>query len=150
MNLLGFLPDVLKTIGKALPIPGLSAVIDAIAPDKIAQLPPETQLALTTGLQKHEEAMRNADLEELKTYISESLAEIGSSDKFTSRARPTGVYAATFITTALALGLLWGVKLDTGAVATLLVPLWGSAAYYTANRTKEKLAALGTAPGGSS
>lgn len=140
MNLLGLIPDVLKTIGKITGIGIFNDAGDALAPEKVSALPPETQLALTTALQKHQEAMRGFDIEELKTYISESLAEINSTDKYTSRARPTGVYAATIITFLMAVGMLCGIKLDTSAVAELMLPLWGSAGYYTYSRTKEKLA----------
>lgn len=142
MNLLDILKPVLSTIGDITHIGIFNTAADAIGGDQMKALPPETQLALETALQKHEEAMRSLDIEELKTFISESLAEINSTDKYTSRARPTGVYAATIITAMMATGMLFGVKLDTGAIVVLLAPLWGSAGYYTFNRTKEKLATI--------
>lgn len=81
-------------------------------------------------------------IEEIKVFISESLAMINSSDKFTSRARPMGVYAATLITTMLAIGLMFEIKIDTVAILTLLAPLWGNAAYYTKSRSDEKRATM--------
>jgi len=142
MNLLSFLPGVLKTIGDITGIGIIKDAANALSPDQVKALPPDVQAQLQQAAMKHEEAMRAADLEDLKAFISESMAEINSADKYTSRARPTGVYAATLITTILAVGMLWGVKLDTGAVVTLMVPLWGSAAYYTSQRTAEKIAAI--------
>lgn len=143
MNFLNILSDGLKIIGGILPIPGLKEVAEAISPDKI---PTEKQAEVQLALFKHQENMAAFEIEKLRTQIdemkisvSESLAMIQSSDKFTSRARPMGVYAATFITVMLAVGMMFEIKLDTGAIVSLLVPLWGSASFYTYNRTQEKL-----------
>ena len=136
MDIKSILGDVLNVAGS---VTGIGILKDAATALNGANIPPEQQEQIQEALMKHQEVMGQQRIDELKEFISESLAEINSSDKYTSRARPTGVYAATLITTILAVGMLWGVKLDTGAVATLLVPLWGSAAYYTYNRTQEKI-----------
>jgi hypothetical protein len=149
MNLLGFLPDVLKTIGSITGIDIIKKAGEALGDGgEVSKLPPETQLALQTALQKHEETMRGFDVEELKAVVQESVGEISSSDKFTSRARPMGVYCATAITTLMAIGvficMVNGKPIDLGAIGaitSLIVPMWGYGAWYTTNRTKEKMAA---------
>lgn len=97
----------------------------------------------------------NIKLEELSNdafrgLVSLELAALKSPDKYVRRARPTGLYIAYAVTGVLALTQsvmliiaavngadpIW---MDTGAVATLLLPLYGNAAYYQYNRTQEKL-----------
>lgn len=156
MAFLDILSGAIKTVGSVLHIPGSDQLADAIKPDNI---PPEKQAELQAALLVHEEKMKALGIEELKVGIdklraetedmkavaAESLAMIQSPDKYTSRARPTGVYAATVITAALAVAMICGVKLDTGEIVTLLAPLWGSASFYAYQRTREKLAAQRTA-----
>lgn len=138
------LPGVLKTVGGILGLPVLGQAGDTLA---ATQLTPAQQVALTTALQQHEEAMAAVSLEELKTVMSESLAEIASPDKYVARARPTGLYLA-YLATAVCVGaLVAGVKLDTGALVTLIAPCWGQAAWYTWNRTQEKLGTATTPKG---
>jgi hypothetical protein len=136
MNLLGLLPKVLAVIAK---VTGLDVVKQAGEALAGAQLSPEKQAELQEALATHEEKLKELGIEELKAVMSESLAEINSSDKFTSRARPFGVYVACVITAALAVAEIAGVKLDTGAVVTLIAPLWGQTAWYTYQRTREKM-----------
>jgi len=143
MNFLKLLGGAVGTIGDITGIDALKNFSKMIDEDKI---PPEQKLLLETALLAHQEKMESFAIdklkienETLKIQISEALAMIQSSDKYTSRARPTGVYAATLITFILAVAMIFGIKLDNGAIATLLVPLWGSAAFYTYNRTKEKI-----------
>ena len=142
MNLFSLLPAILKTVGNVL---GIGVVKDAGAALASAQLSPDQQAALQTAMLAHEEAMANISLDQLKATLSESLAEITSPDKFVSRARPTGLYVAYVGTLALIIATILSVKVDSGAIITLLAPMWGQAAWYTYNRTQEK---LGTPTGG--
>src|SRR5947207_1593768 len=80
---------------------GIHAVTEAGNALAATQLTPEQSVALQTALAQHEEAMARVSLEELKTVMSESLAEIESPDKYTSRARPTGLYIAYLGTSAI-------------------------------------------------
>lgn len=150
MDFLGILSGAIKTVGGILHVPGADALADAIKPENI---PPEKQAELQAALMVHEEKMKALGIEELKTQIegfkattddmkvalSESLAMIQSQDKYVSRARPTGVYAATAITAALAIGEICGAKIDSGAMIYLLAPLWGNSMWYATQRTKEKI-----------
>ncbi len=134
--LAGLLPTILKTVGK---ITGIGIVSDAGDALQKAQLTPEQQIALNAALAEHEEKMAQISLDQLKTVMSESLAEIESPDKFVARARPAGLYIAYVGTLAIIAAEIAGVKLDSGAIITLLAPMWGQAAWYTQKRTQEKL-----------
>lgn len=141
--LLGLLPSILRSVAK---VTGISVVGDAADAITKAQLTPEQQAELQDQLLRHEQAMKALGLEELKTAVSESVAMIGSGDKFVSRARPSMLYAATGITILLCFAVFYAivssVKLDLGvfaAITSLLVPLWGASGYYIGQRTKEKL-----------
>jgi Holin of 3TMs, for gene-transfer release len=136
MNLFTLLPGILKTVGNVLGIGAITSAGDALA---ATQLTPEQKVALQGALAQHEEAMASIDLERFKAVMAESLAEIQSPDKYVARARPTGLYFAYAGTLAVIVATIAGVKIDSGAIITLLAPMWGQAAWYTYNRTKEKL-----------
>ena len=140
MNIFSFLPGILRTVGSVL---GLNIVKDAGNALAAAQLSSEQQAALQTALLEHEAQMSAIRLDELKTVISESVAEIQSSDKYVARARPTGLYVAYAGTIGMIVATILGVKIDSGAIITLLAPMWGSAAWYSYNRTQEKLGGNG-------
>lgn len=135
MDFLGILKGALGVIGD---VTGIGILKQASA--AIETIPPEKQAEIQVALLAHEAQMKQLGIDEMKIAISESLAMINSSDKFVSRARPFGVYAASIITAGLAIAMICSIKLDTGAIVYLLAPLWGSAAYYTFSRTKEKTA----------
>lgn len=137
MNLLSLLPGVLRAVGKVVGIDVFGKAADTLSS---LSLSPEQQLALQQALASHEEAMKQLSVEELKTVLSENLAMIASPDKFVSRARPFGLYTACIITAGLAIAEIFGAKIDTGAAVTLIAPMWGSAAWYSYNRTQEKIA----------
>jgi uncharacterized membrane protein len=141
VSLLSILPGALKAIGKVLGLDVFGKAADALGS---LSLSPEQQAALQQALQAHEEEMQRLSIEELKTVLSENLAEIASPDKFVSRARPFGLYTACVITAGMAVAEIFGVKIDTGAIVTLIAPMWGSAAWYSYNRTQEKIAAQGS------
>ncbi len=140
MNLLSVLKPILQTVGTVTGIGVFKDAADAIGGDEMQKLPPETQAALEASLEKHEEAMRGFDTEDLKTVVSEAVAEIASPDKFTSRARPFCVYCAGVLTLSMGGAMMFGVRFDTGAMVTLMTPLWGNSMYYVYQRTQEKLA----------
>ena len=136
MDFLGIAGGILKTVGGIF---GIGGAVDIGEKILSGEIPPEKKVELQAALLQHEKDMKQLEIEEMRVAISESLAEIQSSDKFVSRARPFGVYAASLITAAMAGALIFQVKIDPTAIVTLLTPLWGSAAYYTFNRTKEKM-----------
>ena len=140
MNIFSILPAVLKTVGSVL---GLNVVKDAGAALAAAQLSPEKAAELQEALLVHEQAMAQISLDELKTVISESVAEIQSPDKYVARARPTGLYILYGVSGAIAIGMLLGVKLDPTAVLTVLAPLAGVGGTYVYQRSQEKIAQMG-------
>ena len=136
MNLLTFLPGVLKTLGGILGISDkVKVVTDALAS---ADGSPELRAQLQQALLAHEAEMRRLGIEELKAVMSESLAMITSPDKFVSRARPTLLYLAGLITAALAAAKIFGVVINNDVI-WLIGPMWGQAGWYTYQRTREKL-----------
>jgi len=138
--LLGLIPGILRTIAS---ITGLSPVKEAADAIQNAQLSPEKLAELQEALQRHELAMKALSVDELKTAVSESVAMITSPDKYVSRARPSGLYAAYAISTALAVALVFGVKIDAAAILTLMGPMYGAASVYVWRRTSEKLGGNG-------
>lgn len=136
MSLLGLLPGVLKTIGRVL---GLGAATEVGKALENLQIPPEKQAELRLALLSHEADMKQLNIDEMKQAMSESLAMIQSSDKFVSRARPTGLYIFYTISAALAIGMIFGVKIDPAAILTILSPLAGVGGLYVYKRTQEKV-----------
>src|SRR2546425_12979333 len=78
--------------------------------------PPRSTLfpytTLFRSLLVHEKEMAQINLDTLKSLLSESLAEIQSPDKYVARARPTGLYIFYLVSAAIAIGMLFGVKID--------------------------------------
>ena len=141
--LLGLLPGILRTVAS---ITGLAPVKEAAEAIASAQLTPEQQATLQEALLRHEQAMKALSVEELKSAVSESVAMVQSSDKYTSRARPTMLYVATGITAVLCvivgIAVLKSTKIElgtVGAIVSLMTPLWGAGGYYIYARTREKL-----------
>src|SRR5437762_14304640 len=140
MNLFSILPKVLQIAGNIL---GIGTLKDAGAAIKNLQLSPEQEAQLNQALMVHEAAMKQLSIDEMKTAMSESLAMISSSDKYVSRARPTGLYIFYGVSAAIAIGMLFGVHVDATAILTILGPLAGVGGVYVYARTKEKLGANG-------
>jgi hypothetical protein len=134
--ILAALPSLLKTIGK---ITGITKVTEAGDALGATQLPPEKQAELEMALAAHAVELAKVSAGELATIVSESNAATASEDAFVRRARPAGLYVAYAITTALAVAMIAKIPLDTGAIATLILPLFGNAMWYTHSRTSEKL-----------
>lgn len=141
--LLTLIPGLLRTVAKFAGGDILGKAADTL--ENLA-IPPEKQAEMALALQKHEEAMEGFNLERMKQAVAESVAMIQSPSKYVSWARPTMLYAATAITTFLAvcLGVVmlkhtpidWGM---VGAITSLTGPLFGAAGYYIGQRTKEKM-----------
>jgi hypothetical protein len=138
--LLGLIPKIIKTAANILGVDSVKDVVDAIEGSKLT---PEQRVALETAAQQYSVEIRQLDIEELKTVLTESIAEIQSPDKFVSRARPTGLYIFYGVSSAIAIGMLFGVKIDPTAVLTILGPLAGVGGTYVYKRTQEKLGANG-------
>ena len=135
MNLLSLLPGVLKTAAKLLGL-DIESAAKAIVGETLT---PEQQVTLENGLRAHEEEMQRLSIEELKTVMSEGMAMIASPDKYVSRARPTGLYIFYGVSASIAIGMLFGVKIDPTAILTILGPLAGVGGTYVYQRTREKL-----------
>lgn len=133
--ILKLLPGLLKTAAKALGI-DIESAAKAIVGE---QFTPEQQIALDAALKQHEAEMFQLGIEEMKVAMSESLAMIQSTDKYVARARPTGLYIFYAVSAALAIGMLFGIKVDPTAVLTILGPLGGVGGMYVYKRTTEKL-----------
>ena len=137
MNLLTFLPSVLKTLGGILGISDkVKVVTDALAS---AEGSPELRAQLQQALLGHEAEMQRLNIEEMKAAMSESLAMIASEDKFVKRARPFGLYAFYVCTLALVGAHIAGIAIDPAAILTILAPLAGVGGTYVYRRTTEKL-----------
>jgi len=132
LPLLSLLPGALKAIAKVTGLGVAEKAADALAG---LQETPELRAALL----EHEQKMKALGIEEMKTAMSESLAMIGSDDKFVKRARPTGLYIFYAVSAAIAIGMLFGVQIDPTAVLTILAPLAGVGGTYVYRRTTEKL-----------
>lgn len=135
MGILDLLGPVLKIAGKAL---GLGGKVQEVV-DAIEGAPPEVRAKLAADLQQHEQALKALSIEEMRVAMSESIAMVQSEDKFVARARPTGLYIFYVVSAAIAIGMLFGVKIDPTAVLTILGPLAGVGGTYVYNRTREKL-----------
>lgn len=133
--LLKLLPGILKTIGRISGLP----LGDAAASLEKAEFTPEQQLALQEALQRHEAAMKQLSVDELRAVIQENIVATQNEDKYVRRARPTGLYAFYGICTATAIALLVGIKIDPVAILTLTLPMAGVGGTYVYNRTREKL-----------
>jgi len=141
--LLGLIPKIIKTAAGILGIDSVKDVVDAISNNKLT---PEQRQALELATLDYQKEMKELDIEELKQSLTESIAMINSSDKYTSRARPTMLYAATGVTVVLCLAIgiavLRSIHVDlgiAGVISSMLLPLWGAAGWYVHSRTKEKL-----------
>ena len=135
MGILDLLGPILKVAGKVL---GIGDKVKEVA-DAIEGAPPEVRAKIAADLQQHEQALKALSIEEMRVAMSESIAMVQSSDKYVSRARPTGLYIFYLASAAIAVGMLFGVKIDPTAVLTILGPLAGVGGTYVYNRTREKL-----------
>lgn len=135
MNLLSLLPKVLQTVARIAGI-DVTPIVSAIS-----GLPPEKKLELETAIMNHELEMQKLDVAALSQLVDEAKAATTSEDKFVRRARPMGLYVAYLITAIIAIGVLLNlVKQETWPlIAEIILPLYGNAAYYSHNRTKEKI-----------
>ena len=134
--LLRLLPGILKTVASVTGLDIVKQAADAIGG---AALSPEQEATLQAQLQRHEEAMKALSIDEMKTAMSESLAMISSSDKYVSRARPTGLYIFYAVAASIAVAKIFGSAIDPTAILTILAPLAGVGGAYVFKRTEEKL-----------
>lgn len=134
--LIGLLPKLLKTAGSILGVDSVKDVIDTLQNNKLT---PEQRVQLELATKEYEKEMRQYDIEELKTVMSETSLMIQSDDKFVKRARPTGLYVAYACSIAMTVALIAHVKVDPTAILTLMGPLYGAQGYYMHLRTKEKM-----------
>lgn len=141
MDLLGLLPGILKTVGKVLGIGKLNEAADELSK---AQIPADKQVELQKALIDQVAQIRQLDVEELKTVMTEALAEIQSGSKYVSYARPTGLYCFYFGSLALIGAMLFGLKFDLAPIIGVLSPMAGVGGVYVYRRTTEKLNGNGT------
>lgn len=136
--LISLIPKVVKVAASILGVDSVKDVVDALQNNKLT---PEQRLALDAAEKQFEVEMRQADTEQMKQFVAEAVAEITSSDKFVSRARPAGLYLAYFFTGIVVVAAVFGTleKELIQSVLLLLAPFWGSGGYYMHLRTKEKM-----------
>lgn len=139
--LLKILPGALKAIAKVLGIGKLTEAADAL---ENAQIPPEKQVELQQALIEQTTALRTLDVEELKVFMTEAIAEIQSPSRYVSWARPTGLYCFYFGSLALIVAMIFGVKIDLAPILGVLSPMAGVGGVYTYRRTTEKMNGNGT------
>lgn len=132
------LAGVLRTIGSVVPFAKAPADILAKVLDGSTALTPQEQAAVSAALAEHEKNMLTA----FQTDADVAKVELASSDKYTSRARPTGLYVAYLVTLALVAATVLGKHFDTGAITELILPCWGYGGYYAYSRTQEKKAGV--------
>lgn len=130
---------VLKIVKAAAGILGVDSVKDVFDAISNNKLTPEQKLQLELAIQEHQKELRQLDIEELKTVMSETSLMIQSDDKFVKRARPTGLYVAYACSIAITIALIAAIKIDAAAILTVMGPLYGAQGYYIYNRTREKL-----------
>ena len=136
LPIIGWLPKVIKAAASILGVDSVKDVVDAIENNKLT---PEQRVKIAEMAASHEEELRRLDIDEMKSAMSEYIAMISSSDKYVSRARPTGLYIFYTVSAALAVAMMFGVKLDPTAILTLLSPLAGVGGLYVYKRTSEKM-----------
>lgn len=134
--ILGPILKIVKAAAGILGVDSVKEVFDAITHDKLT---PEQRVALETAVMANRKEMRQLDIEELKTVMSETSLMIQSDDKYVKRARPTGLYVAYACSIAMTIALIAAVKIDAAAILTLMGPLYGAQGYYMHLRTKEKM-----------
>jgi hypothetical protein len=135
------LPGILKAVGKVL---GIGKLDEAASALENAQIPPEKQVELQQALLEQTKALRELDVEELKTFMSEAIAEIQSPSKYVSWARPTGLYCFYVGSLALIVAMIFGVKIELAPIIGVLSPMAGVGGVYTYRRTTEKMNGNGT------
>lgn len=140
--LLTLIPGLLRTVAKFAGLDSGGILSKAAETLENISIPPEKQAEMEQALQKHEEAMAALSIEEMKTAQAESIAMVQSEDKYVSRARPTGLYIFYGVSAAIAIAMLFGVKIDSTAILTILGPLAGVGGTYVYQRTQEKKAQL--------
>src|SRR2546428_2902144 len=114
--LLTLIPGVLKTVARIAfggqpdnPLTQAATTVENLS------IPPEKQAEMQAALQAHEEQMKQLSIDEMKAAMQESMAMIASPDKYVSRARPTGLYIFYGVSAGIAIGMLFGVKIDPTA-----------------------------------
>lgn len=134
--LLGLIPKIIKTAASILGVDSVKDVVDAIEGNKLT---PDQRVALDTAAKTYEVEMRQIDTEQMKQFVSEAVAEITSSDKYTSRARPTGLYMAYALSLLVAIAMIAKIPVDRALIAEIILPMYSAAGYYMFLRTKEKM-----------
>jgi hypothetical protein len=140
----GALGSVVKLVGHEVPIPGLAALADGLA-EKLSGATPEQQAQIQAAINAHDSIkLEQAKLDAALIHDDDEVekTELQSSDKFTSRARPSLLYLAGLITAAMAGAVILGRPLNTDALSYIMLPLWGHAGFYAYQRTKEKVATI--------
>lgn len=143
IQIIGWIPKIIKVAASVLGVDSVKDVVDALENNKLT---PDQRVALDAATKQYALEMRGFDLEEVKSTMTQAIAELQSPDKYVSRARPTILYVASGISIFLAvvLGIViikhttieWGA---VGAMSSLLGTLFGVSGYYVGKRTAEKL-----------
>jgi len=136
---MGIFDSILKVVKTAAGLLGVTSVKDLTAAIEGGKLTPEQRVALDAAAKQFEIENRQIDLEQMKQFVSEAVAEINSGDKYVSRARPTGLYLAYVLSGLVVVGMLFKIAIDRALVAEIMLPMYGAGGYYMYLRTKEKM-----------
>jgi len=136
---MGIFDSILKVVKTAAGLLGVTSVKDLTAAIEGGKLTPEQRVALDAAAKQFEIENRQIDLEQMKQFVSEAVAEINSGDKYVSRARPTGLYLAYVLSGLIVVGMLFKIAIDRALVAEIMLPMYGAGGYYMYLRTKEKM-----------
>lgn len=134
--LLGLIPKIIKAAAGILGVDSVKDVVDAIEGNKLTT---DQRVALDAAAKQYEVEMRQIDTEQMKQFVSEAVAEITSPDKYTSRARPTGLYMAYALSLLVAIAMIAKIPIDRALIAEIILPMYSAAGYYMFLRTKEKM-----------
>lgn len=130
--IIGIAAKIIKAAAGVLGIDSVKDVVDAIQGGKLT---PEQRLAIESAVDTHEKEMTELALSETNLMIQ-------SEDKYTSRARPTGLYVAYACSMGMVIALITGTHIDAAAILTLMGPLYGAQGFYMHLRTKEKISGV--------
>lgn len=128
-NILDLLDPFKGTVDKIL------GIVDKFIPDPAAKV--AAAAAIQAEADAHVEKLKALDAQVAVADDAVTQASLASTDKFVSRSSASLAYIAGLVTVSMIVALIFQVKLDTGAVATLLTPLWLHAGVHTYYNMKE-------------
>lgn len=140
--IISWIPKIIKTAANILGVDSVKDVVDALENNKLT---PDQRVALDAASKQFELEMRQIDVQQMQQFVTEAVAEINSGDKYTARARPTGLYMAYFLSGLIVVAsVVFKVEIDRALIAEIILPMYSAAGYYMYLRSKEKMNGNGT------